>query len=140
MKRALVAVGGAGLLFSVALTIGLDALLRRRSRRLAAAAVDDEPEPQSTTGQAAGQRAAQADPGTVRLTTPDRSPSAPKAGGRYFSSGLGDAEKDGATRTDAGERTTVLRLPGEATIVLPTPGRTAGEERANGHNGKGASS
>jgi hypothetical protein len=57
VKRALIAVAGAGLLLSVAFTIGMDALIRRRRRRVnsgkAAVAVDSlrpSPSPNSSTG------------------------------------------------------------------------------------------
>ncbi|WP_250034295.1 hypothetical protein [Paractinoplanes maris] len=127
VKRALVAVLGAGVLFSTAVTIGVDALLRRRTRRIGAQAeAGSEPAPVS------GPPAASAS--AVVPVSPAAASTAKPAGREYASSALDDEPGDRTVRLRPAQRS-ALRIPGEATIVLPTPGSQPSESGA-GHNGK----
>ncbi|WP_127500642.1 hypothetical protein [Actinoplanes solisilvae] len=114
VKRAIIAVFGTGVLFTAALTIGVDAWLRRRKRKVAT------PEPQA------------AEKATGLATAVAKQ-------GRVFN---GNQGRDQATGRDQVAETVRIHLPngvrrevgvkretGEATIVLPTPQSTMNDNR-----------
>ncbi|WP_250002925.1 hypothetical protein [Actinoplanes sp. M2I2] len=132
VKRALVAVLGAGVLASTAVTIGVDALLRRRSRLKAARAADDAGTT-PTSGPPAGTAVVPVSPAPVPASAP--APAPRPAGREYASSALDDEPGDRTVQIRPAQKSSPLRIPGEATIVLPTPGSRPSESGA-GHNGK----
>jgi hypothetical protein len=111
VKRALIAVAGVGALLAAALTVAADALLRRRSRKRAAAVP-------ATSAASAGPAPGPEVPAVASVLPKQRAtvPSAP----------AGPA----APAARAGEETQVIpRHPGEETIVLPSPGGANGSKR-----------
>jgi hypothetical protein len=121
VKRALVAVAGAGALMTAGLTIGFDALARRRTRRKAkrdgaeaevpgtAAHVPERP--QSVSDHVGASSFASPGERTVKIPVQnDRARAVPAVNGA--------SRAKGPVRTSGGE----LEAPADATIVLPRPG------------------
>jgi hypothetical protein len=128
VKRALVAIGGAGILLSVGVTVAVDAWLRRRSRRKSPAG--EKPTPSA--------------PGVARIVV-----APPPTSGDYRSAAAhndanatqvirpkitGAAKKTPApARENVGEETAVLSpAQRDATIVLPSASDVQAASRKNG--------
>ncbi len=120
VKRAAAVIGGVGLLVTSAVTIGLDALLRNRSRRKAArtvaAASEDQPEPPSGATQALPEGKS----GNARIRT-GGSIAADNTQVFRSDSWAPNADPGGADKPAEVPAAAPLGLPDDATIVLPLP-------------------
>ena len=134
VKRALIAVAGVGVLLTVALTVAVDAFLRRRRRKAEAAALAAA----GPTGRDGGDPPRSAGAAAVPLGVKRGTVTTSKArtGGGQYGNKSGGAESAAAKDVQTplvGEETTVLRVPpGEETIVLPAPAWQARNGRAKG--------
>jgi hypothetical protein len=141
LKRAVIAVIGAGLLLSIALTAMVDAILQRRSRRRSAA----PPVAAPRTPPAGGANGTGRDLSTLRdretelITSAagkERAGAAPKrqGGGEYRTAAREQA--DAARFTPSGdEAQQVAPMPSDATIILPLPEKETWALRDGGANG-----
>ena len=147
VKRALVAVGGAGVLMTAGLTVAFDAVLRRRKRRR------DEPEEaqrdETPTGPSGGSAAVLPSPTstptpapapvpvsipgerTVKIPAqsraPGRVPAAPAVNGG--AAPVVNGAKGGARVNGVGRKSGTPRAKGEGTIVVPGSVYRSGQKR-----------
>jgi hypothetical protein len=121
VKRALVAIGGAGVLLSVGITVAVDAWMRRRSRRKSPVA----------------DKAAPTAPGVARIVV-----APPPSTGDYRSAAANNdanatqvirPKNTGVTKKGVGDETAVLSpAQRDATIVLPSSSDVQAASRKNG--------
>jgi capsular polysaccharide biosynthesis protein len=123
VKRAVVAVGVAGILLTLAFTIGLDALVRRRSRRLAAMAGDEAPELRRppTRREPAAAPASRQQQLVISPVSQSTSRPAPGPGQGQYGSPMGTVLVDSNEDQfgEPTERNGTLPVPTDATVVLP---------------------
>ena len=121
VKRALVAVAGAGMLFSAGFTIGLDAWLRKRNRKRAGEAEEDAP---TSAPPAPGQAVAAASSLVVPTIpgSPDADeapPSPPRRGPKRAPVAVEyrNAKQQASRASD--ETAVISMVPSDATVILP---------------------
>ena len=124
VKRAVVAVGVAGILLTLAFTIGLDAMVRRRSRRLAALAGDDPVDLRRPPSRREPSAPPAARPAQQQLVISPVSPSTSRpapAQGQYGSpmGGAAMVDQNVDQYGEPTERNGSLPVPTDATVVLP---------------------
>jgi hypothetical protein len=138
VKRALIAVAGVGVLLTVALTVAVDAWLRRRRRKADADADAAELAASGPARRGGGDplprsAGASAVPITVKRGTLTTSKVRTGSGEYGNKSGGADGAAKDVQTPIVGEETTVLRVPpGEETIVLPAPSWQTRNGRAKG--------
>jgi capsular polysaccharide biosynthesis protein len=158
LKRAVIAIVGAGLLISIAMTAIVDTILQRRARRKATGRpAEAEPLPRKGPPER-GTNGSATDLGTLRDRETELIP--PSGGGERVRSGGGrDKRGPGEYRSGAREQadeTTILRatasddtavasppMPSDATMILPLPAEkepwAARDGRGNNNNRGGSS-
>jgi len=123
VKRAVVAVAVAGILLTLAFTIGLDAMVRRRSRRLAAMAGDDPvdlrrpPSRREPSAPPSGRTGQQVIISPVSPSTSRPAPAQSQYGSPMAGAVMVDQNVD--QFGEPTERSVPLPVPTDATVVLP---------------------
>jgi hypothetical protein len=133
VKRALIAIGGVGLLLAVALTVIADVWLRRRKKPADEESTADQP----AIGSLAGSRHISAPVSPASGSGPPSTVTPPRSGGQYSSRSTTGGPGTGGPATNLansvdGEKTAIIKIPpGEETVVLPGP-RQKQSGRSNG--------
>jgi capsular polysaccharide biosynthesis protein len=147
LKRAVIAIVGAGLLMSIAFTAIFDAILQRRARRKARPA--DVAPPRASRAERVANGSVPDHLSTLRDRDTELVPSSgvekrPSGGFRppQRDPGGRDAASETAVFTTTSDDTAVAPMPSDATIILPLPDKepwVARDGRGNGNNRGGSS-
>ncbi|MEN3309452.1 MAG: hypothetical protein V7603_5654 [Micromonosporaceae bacterium] len=155
LKRAVIAIVGAGLLMSIALTAMFDAILQRRARRRTPLAGDMPPPHRPRPGR--GTNGSASDLGSLRdretelisssaggehsRPSPGREKRQPSSGEyRSVSRDQREQADETAIFPAAADDASALPMPSDATMILPLPDKEPWAARDGGGNNRGGSS